>query len=76
MKRVGRFRAAAVVACAGFLLSMAGQAVMASPQDLNSTVGATGAARVAAASGWELRKLDYDLAAVRRGAAPVRAVHS
>ncbi len=74
MKRVGRFRAAAVVACAGFLLSMAGQAVMASPQDLNSTVDGAGAARFAAASSWELRKLDYDLAAVRRGVAPVPAV--
>jgi Bax protein len=74
MKRVGRFRAAAVVACAGFLLSMAGQEAMASPQDLSSTVDGAAAARFAAASNWELRKLDYDLAAVRRGDAPVPAV--
>ncbi len=74
MKRVGRFRAAAVVACAGFLLSAAGQAVLASPQELNSTVDGAGAASLATASGWELRKLEYDLAAVRRGDAPVPAV--
>ncbi len=74
MKRVGRFRAAAVVACAGFLLSLTGQAATASPQEMKSTVNGAGAAKIAAASSWELRKLDYDLAAVRRGDAPVPAV--
>jgi len=74
MKRVGRFRAAAAVACAGFLLCMAGQPATAAPQDLNSTVGGPGAADLAAASSWEMRKLNYDLAAVRRGDAPVPAV--
>ncbi len=74
MKPVRRLKAAAAVACAGFLLSMAGQVAQAAPRDNTHNSRSPSAALTASASGWEARKLAYDLAAVRKGEAAVPAV--
>lgn len=74
MKRFGRLRATAAVACASFLLSMAGQVAWAAPRDDARNDRDLSAELIAAATGWEARKLAYDLAAVRKGEASVPAV--
>ncbi|MDF1722796.1 MAG: glucosaminidase domain-containing protein [Minwuia sp.] len=74
MKRIGRLAATAAVACAGFLLSTAAHSVEAAPTDESWNSRDLNSALIAAASGWESRKLAYDLAAVRKGDAAVPAV--